>query len=123
MKETFVQWLQQAGPFAGALACAVRGPDGAGASRSWAAGFSEASLENALRCVADLFQVIQHSRIAPGRVRWVYGDALLHCERRADGTCFGIFTARQGEAAFDKAGLERMFVEFRAVGLAGPVVA
>ena len=123
MKETFVQWLQQAGPFAGALACAVRGADGAGASRSWAAGFSEASMENALRCVADLFQVIQHNRIAPGRVRWVYGHALLHCERRADGTCFGIFTTRKGDEAFDEDGLERMFIEFRAVGLAGPVVA
>ena len=123
MKEAFVQWLAQAEPFAGALACAVRGADGAGASRSWAGGFSEATLENAMRCVADLFQVIQHNRIAPGRVRWVYGKALLHCERRADGACFGVFTARNSDETFDEEGLERMFGEFRLVGLAGPVAA
>ena len=123
MKEQFIQWLEQARPFAGALACAARGTDGAGASRSWAAGFNEALLENVLRCVADLFPVIQHHRIVLGRVRWVYGNALLHCERRADGTCFGIFTTRSADDVLDEKGLEQMFVEFRSVGLAAPVAA
>jgi hypothetical protein len=123
MKETFALWLDQARPFAGALACAVRGADGAVASRSWAGGFSDASLENALRCAADLFEVIQHNRIAPGRVRWVYGQALLHCERRADGTCFGVFTTRNRDDPFEESGLERMFAEFRTLGLARPVAA
>ena len=121
MKESLVQWLERARPIAGALAWAVRGTDGACASRSWADGFSEASLENALRCVADLFQVVQHNRIAPGRVRWVYGDALLHCERRADGTCLGVFTIRGDDAAGDEGGLEQLFVEFQLVGRTDPV--
>src|SRR6185295_13604266 len=110
------QWLQQAEPFGGALACAVRTPEGGTAARSWAADYNAGSLENVLRCVADLFQVIQHNRIAPGRVRWVYGRAILHCERRADGTCLGIFTRRSEEVpGLDATELERMFVEFRAV--------
>ena len=67
--------------------------------------------------------MVQHNRIAPGRVRWVYGDALLHCERRADGTCFGIFTTRSAADVLDEKGLEQMFVEFRSVGLAAPVAA
>ena len=116
MKAAFVQWLQQVAPPAGAHACAVRCADGLSASRSWSAGFSEASLENALRCVADLFQVMQHNNIAPGRVRWVYGDAALHCERRADGTCIGVFATRNDDA-LDTVALERLFMEFSSVGL------
>jgi hypothetical protein len=122
MREPFDQWLEQIEPVGGVLACGVRAM-GSTASRSWAAGFSEASLDNVLRCVADLFQVIQHNRIAPGRVRWVFGSALLHCERRADGTCFGVFTSRRADEPFDKKGLERLFVEFRSLGVPGAVQA
>ena len=121
MRETLSQWLEQIESVAGVLACGARSADGSAASRSCAAGFSEASLENVLRCVADLFQVLQHNRIASGRVRWVYGSALLHCERRADGTCFGVFTTRNEDPQLDADGLERFFVEFRSIGIAGPV--
>ena len=117
MREAFVQWIEQASPFNGLLACAVRGMDGAVAARSWAPEYQESSLENVLRCVADLFQVIQHNRIAPGRVRWIYGNALLHCERRSDGACFGVFTTRGGEGELDPESLEQLFVEFRSVGV------
>ena len=122
MNTALSQWLQQAEPFDGALACAARTAGGAGLGRSWTADFTEASLENALRCVADLFQVIQHHRIAPGRVRWVYGSVVLHCERRADGTCLGVFTARDDDAV-NADGLERMFAGFRAAGPSGPAAA
>jgi hypothetical protein len=123
MRATFSHWLQQLTPVAGMLACGTRGVDGAVAGRSWMESFSEASLENVLRCVADLFQVIQHHRIAPGRVRWVYGNALLHCERRADGTCLAVFTSRNAKPELDAEGLERLFAEFRTLGIAGPVEA
>lgn len=112
MNEALEQWLDRCAPGTGALACAARGVDGALIGRAWAEGFTAASLENALRCVADLFQVMQHNRIAPGRVRWVYEKVLLHCERRADGTCFAMFTER-GEGALDHAALDRLFAEFR----------
>jgi hypothetical protein len=123
MRGAFSHWLQQLTPVAGMLACGTRGADGAVASRSWADAFSEGSLDNVLRCVADLFQVIQHNRIAPGRVRWVYGKALLHCERRADGTCLAVFTSRDANPELDAEGLERLFAEFRALGIAGSVEA
>ncbi|MEY2410095.1 MAG: hypothetical protein QOF48_2765 [Verrucomicrobiota bacterium] len=126
MSETFapfVQWLEQAAPFQGGLACAVRSADGHGASRSWVVEYGEDSLEHALRCVADLFQVIHHNRIAPGRVRWVFGAALLHCERRPDGACLGIFTAHPNGEGFDAECLERMFVEFQNAGVPGSVSA
>ena len=98
MNRAFEQWLDQSAPDDGTLACAVRCADGALVGRSWADGFTAAALENALRCVADLFQVIERHHIAPGRVRWVFGNALLHGERRADGACFGVFTVRDPEA-------------------------
>lgn len=122
MNSAFEQWLDQSTPCAGALACAVRGTNGALVGRSWADGFTAAALENALRCVADLFQVLQHHRIAQGPVRWVFSNALLHCERRADGTCLGVFTVRDRER-LDAEGLKRMFAEFRAVGQATTVAA
>lgn len=122
MNQAFDQWLDQCAPCGGVLACAARAANGALVGRAWAEGYTEAALENALRCVADLFQVIQHHRIAPGRVRWVFGNVLLHCERRADGTCFGVFTAREAKAV-DAEGLERMFAEFRTVGQASAVAA
>lgn len=120
MNEPLAQWLRHAVPFQGALACAVRSTDGEGAACSWSSEFTEPSLENAMRCAADLFQVIQYHRITSGRVRWVFGQALLHCERRADGTCFGVFTARS-EDAFDAGELERLFASFRAEGQPGPI--
>jgi hypothetical protein len=72
------------------------------------------AVENALRCVVDMFQVLQLNRIPPGRLRWVYHGAYLHCERRADGACLGVFLSKEAEAV-DHTGLERCFREFRAL--------
>jgi hypothetical protein len=111
MKEEISQWFEQSAPFEGILACGVRHPDRTTVTKSWADGFSDLSIENALRCVADLFQVLPLSHLPQGRVRWVYRNALLHCERRADGICLGIFTAN--EAGCDAASLDRLFTEFQ----------
>ena len=114
MKELFNQWFEQSAPFQGILACGVRHPDQTAVSKTWADGFTELAVENALRCVADLFQVLPLNRISPGRVRWVYHGAVLSCERRTDGTCLGVFTS--GDVmAVDQAGLERLFTEFQAL--------
>ena len=114
MKELVNQWFEQSSPFQGILACGLRHPDRTAISKTWADGFSEMAVENALRCVADLFQVLPLNRIQPGRVRWVYRGALLTCQRRTDGTCLGVFTS--GEAsAVDLAGLERLFTEFQSL--------
>ena len=114
MKELVNHWFEQSAPFQGILACGVRHPDRSAISKTWADGFSEMAVENALRCVVDLFQVLPLNRLPPGRVRWVYQGALLNCERRADGTCLGIFTSADTKAV-DLAGLERFFTEFQAL--------
>jgi len=89
-------------------------------SKTWGDAFPEIAMENTLRCIADLFQVLQLNRIPPGRVRWVYQGGLLHCERRADGVCLGIFTPRDVNS-IDQRGLERFFAEFQAVARAAPL--
>jgi hypothetical protein len=114
MKELVNQWFEQSVPFEGILACGVQHPDRTAISKTWDDGFTELAVENALRCVADLFQVLPLNRIPPGRVRWVYQGALLNCERRADGTCLGVFTSGSANAV-DLQGLERLFTEFQAL--------
>ena len=47
-----------------------------------------------------------------------FSETLLHCERRSDGVCLGIFTLRD-EQTFDREGLERMFGEFQALSAKG----
>ena len=112
MKELINQWFEQSVPFEGILACGLRHLDRSTVTKSWGEGFSELAIDNALRCVADVFQVLPANRIPQGRVRWVYQHAALHCERRADGVCLAIFTARD-EGVCDTAGLERVFGEFQ----------
>ena len=114
MKELVNQWFEQSAPFQGILACGVRHPDRTALSKTWADGFTEMAVENALRCAAEFFQVLQSNRILPGRIRWVYQRALLDCERREDGTCLGVFTSGN-KSSVDLGGLERIFSEFQSL--------
>ena len=120
MKELVAHWFDQSAPFEGILACGVRHLDRSTVTKSWSDDFTELAIDNALRCVADLFQVLPINGVPSGRVRWVYQNGLLHCERRADGPCLGIFTVRN-ESAFDATGMERMFQEFQALARAAAV--
>lgn len=120
MKELVNQWFEQSAPFQGILACGVRHPDQTVVAKVWADGFTEMAVENVLRCVVDTFQVLHLNRIPPGRLRWIYQGAYLHCERRPDGTCLGVFVPKNPEAV-DSTGLERFFGEFQAVAQAAPL--
>jgi len=117
MKELINQWFEQSAPFQGILACGVRHTDRSSISKTWADGFDEAGLENALRCVGDTYQVLQVNRIPHARLRWIYEEACFHCERRGDGACLGVFTPRHTKDV-DLAGLERFFSEFRTLSSA-----
>jgi hypothetical protein len=115
MNETVNRWLEEMAPVAGVLACGVRHPDQTSVTRSWSAHYSEAALENAWRCVADAFQVLKLNRLPGERMRWVYAQALLYCERRKDGVCFAFFTARDPQEV-DLPGVVRLIEEFHALG-------
>ena len=120
MKELINQWFEQSAPFQGIMACGVRHSDQSAVAKVWADGFTEMVVESARRCVADLFQVLHLNRIPPGRVRWVYQGVFLHCERRPDGACLGIFVPKDADAV-DPAGLDRFFGEFKALAQAAPL--
>jgi hypothetical protein len=112
VKPLINQWFEQSVPFEGIQACCVRHVDQSSVSKSWADGYEDLAMDHAMRCVSDLFQMLSFHKVASGRLRWVYGEAVLHCERRADGTCLGVFTLRD-EQSFDAEGLNRMFAEFQ----------
>ena len=120
MKEQVNQWFEQSAPFEGILACGLRHADQTAVSKTWADAYPEMAVENVLRCVVDLFQVLQLNRIAPARIRWIYQGALLYCERRPDGACLSVFTTNDVES-IDLAGLERFFNEFQALAKAATV--
>ena len=119
MKEFLSQWLNRRARLRGVLACGVRFPDKTSLTQSWSPEFAGPSLDNALRCASDAFQVLKLNFFPNERVRWVYEKALLHCARREDGICLGIFTAKD-PGAVDAAEIERLIAEFRALRANAP---
>lgn len=114
MKELLTQWFEQSSPFEGILACGLQFPDQSSTAKTWADGFEESAVEQALRHVVDGFQMLQVARGNPARVRWIYTNAFVHCERRPDGSCLAVFTRRNLDEV-DLEGLERFFTEFRSL--------
>jgi hypothetical protein len=114
MKELLKQWVGQHAQLPGVLACGVRFPDKTSFTQSWAADFRVQSLERAWRSSGEAFQVLKIYFFPTDYVRWVYEKAVLHCARRDDGICLGIFTAK-GEQSPDPAAVQRLLVEFRAL--------
>jgi len=119
MKEFLNQWLSRRARLRGVLACGVRFPDKTTLTQSWSPEFTASSLDNAWRCASDAFQVLKVNFFPNERVRWIYEKALLHCARREDGICLGIFTAKE-RGAVDVAEIERLIAEFRALRTGAP---
>jgi hypothetical protein len=119
MKEDYQRWLEQKAPVLGVLACGVRFTDKSSVTQSWSEEYPTEALENTWRCVADTFQVLKLNRLPGDRVLWVYEQALLYSDRRADGTCLGVFIKREADAV-DQAGLEAIFHEFAALETTTP---
>jgi hypothetical protein len=119
MKEFISQWLSRRARLPGVLACGVRFPDKTTLSQSWSPEFTGPSLDNALRCASDAFQVLKANVFPNERVSWVYEKVLLHCACREDEICLGIFTAND-PGAVDAAEIERLIAEFRALRANAP---
>jgi hypothetical protein len=115
MKDLIQRWLHQDAQWPGVLACGVRFPDKNAFTRSWSLEFPAPALENALRCVSDTFQVLKINFFPNERVRWVYDNVFLHCVRRDDGICLGIFTPKDPQS-FDPGEVDRLLAEFRGLG-------
>jgi hypothetical protein len=114
MKLLVERWLKDTPPVPGVLAIGVRFVDKSTVSRSWSDAFPEESLDQAWQCTADVFQVLKLNRLPADRFRWIYEQALLYCERRADGTCLGVFTARDPQG-IDVDGVAKIIQGFHAM--------
>ena len=104
------QWIAKKTGTAGVLAFGVHGFDKSNFTLSCDAAFPAEALENAWRCVSETLSVLQLNRFPTARFRWVFQQVVLHCERRRDGVCLGIFARNDGR--FDAQELERLLVEF-----------
>jgi hypothetical protein len=111
MKAPVSQWFEQQGR---AMAAAVRAADKSATVKLWNGAFARDSAENALRCVAGIYQVLQLNGVAPARLRLIYQNAWLHGERGQDCSCVGVFTFADPPGC-DAAALEKLFKEFRIV--------
>jgi hypothetical protein len=107
-------WVMSKAGSLGVLALGVYGVDKSGFVLPCAGELAAPSLENAWRCVAETLPVLQLNRFPTARFRFVFGDAVVHCERRRDGTCLGIFARRQNGACPEDE-LERLLAEFHAL--------
>lgn len=84
----------------------------------------ERVLEIALKALQDLGLWVRQAatealarinHLPDERMRWVYEQALLSCERRKDGRCLEVFTTRDPQAV-DLAGLAGWIETFPALG-------
>jgi len=112
MKQPIIEWFERSMPFRGILAGGLRLGDHTTTARSWSDAYPKVAIDNVLRCVADIYQVLPVNGMPQARLRLVYHSAFLHCEQGADGSCLGVFTVDDHEG-YDAAGLEDFFKQFR----------
>ena len=109
----FQQWIQGKLGIAGVLGFGIYTPGKGSFIESCVSTFSAQALENAWRCVAETIPVMQLNHFPTARFRFVYHQAVVHCERRRDGTCLGIFAVKGHQ--FDQDELYRVLSEFHAL--------
>ncbi len=110
----FQNWLGQNANTPGVVAFGIHAPGKGSFVQSCSSALEGPSLENAWRCVEETIPVLQLNRFPTARFRFVYGEGIVHCERRRDGACLGIF-ARRSEAEFPSGELDRLITEFHAL--------
>ena len=112
MNNAFNQWMTTAAEFQGFLACGIRFPDQTVITHTTLADLEPATIEIALRGLADTFQVLDVHRIPAARFRWIYEQGYLYCVQRPDKVLLGLFTSR---ADLDTSSLESFIDGFIAL--------
>ena len=105
------EWIARNTGAAGVLAFGVHAPGKSTYVQPCTDGLPAPGLENAWRCVAETIPVLQLNRFPTARFRFVYGEAVVHCERGRDGTCLGVFAQRNQELC-PQAEVDRLLAEF-----------
>jgi hypothetical protein len=114
MTEILKQWLAKNSQAPGVLGFAVQHADKTSATRSCAGGISVETLEKAWRSVLEAIPVLQLNDLPTARVRWVFQQGIVHCERRRDGVSLGIFTSKSPDL-FKPEEVDRLLTEFHAL--------
>jgi hypothetical protein len=118
-KSNFHQWMTANKSVAGLLALAIYVP-GQPVIIKNCGGSGEDGYDNAWRAVAEVIPVLQLNDFPTGCFRFIFENALVHCERREDGVCVGVF-ARHGQTRLAPTQLDRILAEFHAIDGAGAV--
>jgi hypothetical protein len=114
MTEIVKQWLAKNRNTPGVLGFAVQNADKTNATQSCGADMSAEALEKAWRSVLEALPVLQLNDLPTARVRWVFQQGIVHCERRHDGLSLGIFT-RKSPDLFKPEEVDRLLTEFHAL--------
>lgn len=108
------EWMSLNSSTPGLLGLGIYSPDQASLVESSASGILPQALDKSWRAVTETISVLQLNRFPTARFRFVYANAVVHCERRRDGACLGIF-ARKGGGEFAANELDRLLSEFHAI--------
>ncbi len=110
-REHLSQWLRRAPSPRGILLRGIRFPDQTMTCDLDSRDASVVALEQAVRSVADTFQVLFAQQLFPHALVWTYRRGVLHCVRRHDGAILAV-VSRATAGDTDAAGLRQLLSEF-----------
>jgi len=105
------QWMTKNRRVPGLLGLGIHTPGQPSVVESCASSFLPDALDKAWRAVTETISVLQLNRFPTARFRFVFGNALVHCERRRDGACLGVFAHRNATST----DLDRLLAEFHSI--------
>jgi hypothetical protein len=105
------EWIARNNSTPGVLALGVYSPGKTSFVESCSPNFVPEALEKAWRAVTETISVLQLNRFPTARFRFVYAQVFVHCERRRDGACLGVFAQRM----LSEAEMDRLVVEFQSI--------
>jgi hypothetical protein len=112
--KSFQEWVARNSGTPGLLGLGIHAPGQTTLVESCIPSLLPQALEKAWRAVTETISVLQLNRFPTARFRFIYVSAVVHCERRRDGVCLGIFAQKSGNE-FPSAEIDRLLTEFHAI--------
>src|SRR5213594_1095027 len=110
-QSSFQQWIIANRGIPGLLGLGIHAPGKTTLVESFATNFLPDALEKAWRAVTETISVLQLNRFPTARFRFVFGNAVVHCERRRDGAYLGLFSQKNATSTE----LDRLIAEFHSI--------
>jgi hypothetical protein len=111
---SFKDWVARNSGMPGLLGLAIHCPGQTNLVETCMHSLLPQALEKAWRAVTETISVLQLNRFPTARFRFVYANAVVHCERRRDGACLGVFAQKDVGDSVD-AELDRLLSEFHSI--------